>query len=295
MAALGAAPHLAFGQDTTAAIPAGTPPPIAVIAPSAALNAKEARGVGLANRWAAAHYMPQAAADGVVRFPYGATLPTVVCAPLQVCDLELQPGEVVNNINAGDKVRWSIMPGISGSAEGTVTHLLIKPMDAGLVSNVTVLTNRRSYSIKLVSTQTKWMPRVGFSYPDEQVASWSRYQASMASAALPNAGQGSPATGAGAVRFYHIACSNNPPWKPLRAYSDGLKTYVEFGRPLNSGAPALVGLASDGGLFSRPTEQVVNYRPIGNRYVADAVLPRAALIQGVGGDQQQCVLTAERG
>ena len=120
--------------------------------------------------------MPQRGEDGVVRFLYGATLPTVVCAPLQVCDLALQPGEIVNNVNVGDKVRWNVSPGLSGSAGGQVTHLIIKPTDAGLVSSMAIETNRRTYAIKLVSTQHEWMPLVAFNYPDDMQRQWRAYQ-----------------------------------------------------------------------------------------------------------------------
>lgn len=291
------------GDQTAPAIPPGMPPGVRVLSPSAPLTVKERRGVALAARWAGARYMPQPGADGVVRFPYGATLPTVVCAPLQVCDIRLQPGEVVNNINAGDKVRWSIMPGLSGSPEGQVTHLLVKPVDAGLVSSVTVLTDRRAYSIKLVSTQAQWMPHVGFTYPDEQQQAWGAYQQAVGVGAAYGGGAGAggfgapgglSAPGGGSLSFYDIRCDGSPTWTPRRAWTDGVKTYVEFAGPLNSGAPAFVGLGSGGGWFSRPPVQVVNYRPVpGNRYVADAALDRAALIAGVGGDEQRCTLTRE--
>ena len=76
--------------------------------------------------------------------------------------------------------------------------------------------------------------------------------------------------------------------------TDGTKTWVEFPGPLHSGAPAFVGLGNDGGWFNKPSTQVVNYRPMpGNRYMADAVLNRAALIAGVGGDEQRCTLQRE--
>ena len=205
-----------------------------VLSPSAPLNPKEAHGVGLARRWAAARYMPHAGADGVIRYPFGATLPTVVCAPLQVCDLLLQPGEVINNINAGDKVRWSLLPATSGSADGVISHIIIKPLDAGLVSSMTVLTNRRAYAVKLVSTQAQWMPLVGFTYPEDQQQAWTAYQQTVSATA---AYSGSRTIGGGAnMAFYSVGCEGNPPWKPLRAWTDGIKTYVEFSGPLNSGA-----------------------------------------------------------
>ena len=157
-------------------VPSTMPPPIRLLSPSAPLNPKEQRAVAMARRWANRPDMPQPGEDGVIRFLYGATLPTVVCAPLQVCDLALQPGEIVNNVNIGDKVRWNVSPGMSGSAAGQITHLIIKPTDAGLMSSMTVETNRRTYAVKLVSTQTEWMPLVAFTYPDEAQREWSAYQ-----------------------------------------------------------------------------------------------------------------------
>ena len=160
--------------------PATTPPPINLLSPSAPLNAKEQQAVALARRWKSRAEMPQRGENGEVRFLYGATLPTVVCAPLQVCDLALQPGEIVNNVNVGDKVRWNISPGVSGSADGRVTHLIIKPADAGLVSSLVIETDRRTYAIKLVSTQHEWMPLVAFNYPDDMQRQWSAYQQTVA-------------------------------------------------------------------------------------------------------------------
>lgn len=283
------------GQPGQPTIPPGMPPPLRVLAPSASLNPKEVRGVVQARRWANARYMPRAGADGVVRFIYGATLPTVVCAPLQVCDLRLQPGEVVNNINVGDKMRWSVMPGVSGSPEGQITHLIVKPHDAGLVSSMTVLTDRRSYSVKLVSTESQWMPHVGFTYPDDQQRAWAGYQQTVGVAAAyggNGGGHGSAAQSPGALAFFEVECQGSPYWHPRRAWTDGTKTYVEFPSALTSGAVAFVGLANNGGWFSKPSTQVVNYRPMpGNRYMADGALERAALI-GAGGEQR-CTLTRE--
>ena len=37
--------------------------------------------------------------------------------------------------------------------------------------------------------------------------------------------------------------------------------------------------------------KLVNYRPIGDRYVVDKVIDRAALIQGVGSDQIKVTIT----
>ena len=88
---------------------------------------------------------------------------------------------------------------------------------------------------------------------------------------------------------------DNPSWRPLRAYSDGSKTYIQFAQAIQFGtAPALVGLGNDGGWFSDASKQVLNYRIVGDRYVVDQVLDRAELVSGVGDQQTRVVITREK-
>lgn len=273
-----------------AATPHAAPPRIDLLSPSAPLNAKERRGVALARRWKNRAEMPQHGAGGVVRYLFGATLPTVVCAPLQVCDLALEPGEIVNDVNVGDKVRWLVSPAVSGAREGQVTHLVIKPTDAGLVSSLVIETNRRTYAVKLVSTQHEWMPLIAFNYPSDVQRQWSRYRQSVAfGAAAKRLPSGENIAN---LDFGFRLAGDHPSWRPVRVYTDGEKTYVEFPRSIRWGtAPALVALDNDGGWFSRPTEQMVNYRMQGDRYIVDRVLDRAELVSGVGSGQTRVVIT----
>jgi len=275
-----------------ASTPATMPPQIPLVSPSAPLNAKEQHAVSLARRWANRAEMPQRGEDGVIRFLYGATLPTVVCAPLQVCDLALQPGEIVNNVNVGDKVRWNISPAISGSPEGQITHLIIKPVDAGLVSSMTIETNRRTYAIKLVSTQHEWMPLVAFSYPDDMQRQWSAYRQNVAwGAAASTLPSGQNIAN---LDFGFRISGDDPSWRPFRVYTDGAKTYIQFPRAMAFGAaPALVGLDNNAGWFSSPVEQMINYRIAGDRYIVDRVLDRAKLVSGVGSGQTSVLITRD--
>ena len=59
------------------------------------LNRNEAKGTHLSGRWRAAPGLVTHGPDGKVIFLYGEIQPSIVCSPLQVCDIELQPGEVV--------------------------------------------------------------------------------------------------------------------------------------------------------------------------------------------------------
>src|SRR3546814_7386094 len=100
-------------------------------------------------------------------FLYGEVQPSVVCSPLQVCDIELQGGEIVRDVLVGDTVRWKVEPATSGAAGGQAIHLIVKPSEAGLVTSMVVTTSRRTYHIKLKSHPSQYMARVGFEYPEE--------------------------------------------------------------------------------------------------------------------------------
>lgn len=296
-AASASGPGSASAQAQAGAVPATMPPPVPLLSPSAPLNTKERAGVAIAYRWAERAELPQPGEDGVVRFLFGATLPTVVCAPYQVCDLALQPGEIVNTVNLGDKVRWNVAPALSGSADGQITHLIVKPVDAGLASSMTIETNRRTYAVKLVSTQHDWMPLVAFMYPDDMQRQWSAYQQAVATNAAPSGRPGAPAAAGldiANLDFGYRLSGDHPAWRPVRVFTDGSKTVIQFPRALASGtAPVLVALNRDGGWFSDPTQRMVIYRPVGDRFVVDEVLDRAELIAGVGDSQTRVVITRE--
>ncbi|CDH02260.1 P-type conjugative transfer protein TrbG [Xenorhabdus bovienii] len=284
----------AFAQQNVPALKsahAGTLPPIRMVSPKRVhLDGKEAYGVALANRWKTHPDRPRRGADGSVKYLFGATLPTLVCTPLQVCSIELQPGETVNDVHAGDKARWKIYPATIGSGANATTVIVVKPTDAGLVTNLTVTTDRRLYTIKLASTQREWIPVLSFDYPDDVERQWAAYRAQQARQVYND----TMPTGQNlaSLDFRFRMSGDSPRWKPVRIYSDGSKTYIQFPSSNFGGeAPALVALGNDGGLFSRPSEKIVNYRVIGDRYVVDRVLARAALIMGVGRSQTKVIIT----
>ena len=117
-------------------------------------------------------------------------------------------------------MRWTISPGISGSGADRVTHLIIKPTDAGLVSSLVIETDRRTYAIKLVSTQHEWMPLVAFNYPDEiSNGQWSAYRQQVAFGA--SASTLSSGENVANLDFGFRLSGDDPSWRPLRVYSDG--------------------------------------------------------------------------
>ncbi|GGE90405.1 hypothetical protein GCM10008020_39260 [Massilia psychrophila] len=138
------------------------------------LTAQEKSALAIAQKWQAASrtgMKPVAGNDGMVRFVYGSQQVSIVCAVLQACDVELQPGEQVNNLNVGDQ-RFIVEPALSGSGATEVQHLILKPQDVGLDTTLVVTTNRRAYHMKLRSHRSEYMARIGFIFPEDALAKW---------------------------------------------------------------------------------------------------------------------------
>lgn len=260
------------------------------------LTARERAALAIAKRWqdgsSPTASMPTADRDGMIRFPYGASQPGIVCAVLQVCDVELQPGEQVNSINLGDTARWLVEPAISGAGASEVQHLMIKPQDVGLATSLVVTTNRRTYHFLLRSHLSEFMPRIAFSYPEEANAKWealrNREVKERREATLPQTGEY-----LGDLSFDYTI-SGEARWKPLRVYNDGRKTVIQMsGAIAQTEAPSLLLVRKDGGVFTEEETALVNYRVQGDRYIVDSVFDKAILIAGVGPSQDR--VTIQRG
>ncbi|MEW6632365.1 MAG: P-type conjugative transfer protein TrbG [Pseudomonadota bacterium] len=219
----------------------------------------------------------------VSAFVAASSIPTaaLVCSPLQVCDIELQPGEVVRDVLVGDTVRWKVEPATSGAAGGQSIHLVVKPSEPGLVTSMVVTTSRRTYHFQLKSHQTQYMARIGFKYPEDVSEKLADINARIEASTIPGAG-----VPAEQLNFSY-SVSGNARWRPTRVYSDGEKTYIQFPRSI-SGQDAPVLFVISGG-----QNRVVNYRMKGDMMVVDYHVDRAVLVSGVGWRQEK--VTIRRG
>lgn len=235
-----------------------------------AISANEAKGMGISGQWRGSRGLVTKGPDGKVIFLYGEIQPSVVCSPLQVCDIELQAGEVVRDVLVGDTVRWKVEPATSGAVGGQAIHLIVKPAEPGLVTSMVVTTSRRTYHIQLKSHHSQYMARVGFEYPEDVSARLADINARLEASTIPGAG-----VPAEQLNFQY-SVSGNARWRPMRVYSDGEKTYIQFPRSM-AGQDAPVLFVVSGG-----ENRIVNYRMKGNMMVVDYHVDRAVLVSGVG-------------
>jgi type IV secretion system protein VirB9 len=120
-------------------------------------------------KWMADYNPPSTGRDGRVLYAFGAGLPSVVCAPLRVCMIELQPGEkIVGEPQIGDSVRWHLSPALFGSGEAETPVIVLKPLSAGLDTNLLITTDRRAYYLRLLSKPDDYVARVAFAYRVKQ-------------------------------------------------------------------------------------------------------------------------------
>ncbi len=248
----------------------------------ATLTSNEKVTTDIARQWMESSGDQATDGNGAIVFTYGSGLPSIVCAPLYECAITLQPGEVVNDIKVADAKRWSIELGTTGSGQGEVTHVVVKPHRAPLSTNMLIMTDRRVYSIKLVGDSTRWTPLFRFEYPEDLTQRLAQYKEARQRVVGTTLMQdGAPL---GAMDFGY-SLSGDAPWKPLRVYTDGQKTYIQFPKmAANSDLPVLVALGSG------DSEETINYRSDGDRFVVDGVLQNAELLSGVGDDQQKVTI-----
>jgi type IV secretion system protein VirB9 len=277
------------GEDLTEKYFTGTDP---------VLTRQEKEALRIGNQWRAASasgVKPVAGTAGTVQFVFGDTQPSLVCAPLQVCDIELQSGEVISNFNVGDLVRWRIEPARSGSGEGEIEHIIIKPLDVGLRTSMIITTNRRTYYIALVSHRTEYMPRVSFQYPDDTAQKWQGFQKENEVRLFDKREAEAPSNALLKNLSFEYTIDGDASFRPDRVFNDGNKTFLEMPKNLHQGeAPTLLVIRGEDGILpwgKKAEEVIVNYRVQGNRYVVDSIPDQLILIAGAGDFQSKVVIT----
>lgn len=196
----------------------------------------------------------------------------------QVSDISLQPGEKLQSVSAGDTVRWVVGDTTSGEGTAQQVHILVKPIAANLKTNLVVTSDRRTYHLELESTEETYMSALSWTYPEAELFAISkRNEEAIGSDSIPvNAG----------LSFenlnFRYRIEGRAPWKPLRAFDDGSKVYIQFGDSLPKGeAPPLFVASSKG------EPALVNYRVKNNTYIVDRLFAIAEL--RLGRDPQHIV------
>lgn len=233
--------------------------------------ADEPTRVAQANRDARVVPTPDGYINAIQVWPYSdGALYQVYTSPGRITAINLQPGEELVTVAAGDTVRWIVGDTTSGSGDELRTSVLIKPTRVDLKTNLVITTTRRTYLMELSSTEHAWMASVSWDYPKDRMLALQRRAGAAQAAAPVDVGLALEQ-----LRFRYAIRGSNPPWKPLRAFDDGRKVYIQLPAGIARGElPPLfvIGPEGDG--------QLVNYRFRSPYYIVDRLFGAAELRLG---------------
>lgn len=206
--------------------------------------------------------------NAIMTFAYEpGALYQIYSAPLNITDLQFEPGEKIVSVAAGDTLRWQVSKTYSGSGADKVEHIVLKPIASGILNSLVVTTDRRTYHLALHATKSTAMASVRWQYPGDGdlVHNLSDQGASSNDLAIDVAHLDTRYS----IKLEH---GRQPSWYPKSVFNDSKKTYIQF----NAGQDQLPTLFV--GSDSQP--QLINYRVSGNYFVVDSVIEDAQLRSG---------------
>jgi type IV secretion system protein VirB9 len=169
--------------------------------------------------------------------------------------LEFAPDEHIETVSIGDSVGWQVTPNRKANV------LFIKPVDATVTTNLTVLSDQRRYAFELtVAPRSSRAPVLYIArmvYPQPALAE-----------AVPEPPPEAPPTVANAA--YGISGAADS--RPLRVFDDGQQTYFEW--PADSAVPAIFAVSASG------AESLVNSAVRGPYTVVEQLAPKFMLRNG---------------
>ena len=204
-------------------------------------------------------------------WPYSAAaLYQIYASPGRVTDIVLEAGEQLTDVFVSDPVRWIVGDTKSGAGQDERIHLIVKPTRTGLKANLVITTDRRTYYAELRSEPETWMASVSWNYPHGRLRALQAVNVEREAAAPL-------ATGIRLeqLKFRYAITGDKPSWRPVRAFDDGMKVYIQFPEGIAQGEmPPLFVVGRTG------ETELVNYRVRAPYYIVDRLFGAAELRLG---------------
>jgi len=192
--------------------------------------------------------------------------------------IKFAPDEVIENVAIGDSMAWQVQP------NKAQTILFIKPLEPAARTNMTVVTDKRTYLFDLVASPKNGALYVlQFRYPElekaaeeARLAAIAEAEAETARAAADPVAVAAADTSAGvtdpAELNFAWASAGTPALLPTRVFDDGAGVFLAW--PAGTAIPAIL-ITNDEG-----EEGPVNFTVRGETVVVDGVPQRIILRSG---------------
>jgi type IV secretion system protein VirB9 len=192
--------------------------------------------------------------------------------------IKFAPDEVIENVAIGDSTAWQVQP------NKAQTILFVKPLEPAARTNMTVVTDKRTYLFDLVaSPKNAALYVLQFRYPElEKAAEEARLAAAAEAEAEALRAKADPAELGAAKDPYAVvdpaslnfewASAGTPELLPSKAFDDGAAVFLTW--PAGTAIPAVLVMNEDG------EEGPVNFTVRGETVVVDGVPPQIILRSG---------------
>lgn len=231
-----------------------------------------AKVIDTANREAAQKPTEERYINAVTVYDYmEGALYEIYSSPFHVTDIMLQPGETLTSPPAaGDTARWSLDVTTSGTGKDQRVHIFLKPHLSGLHTNIAISTDKHIYHLECQSFSETYQAGVSWYYPKDEFSSLTtRIKAAndtkldiIANLKVSDLN-------------FNYTIKGDAAWKPLRAFDDGKKVFIQFPSDIDQGElPPLFIVTKES------DSQLVNYRYQKHYYVVDRLFDKALLQLG---------------
>ena len=216
--------------------------------------------------------------QGYVIYPYGEVVPVITCRPLRMTDVALEPGEEIMGIHAGDTVRWQFSPSQSMKNGLTVAHIVVKPSQPGISTNLLIHTNRRTYNLDFTSSEgTQYLRGVAFSYQTNDLTylftrNRNNNSGSESERKLEDRLNNPDIELEDMYTKYDILNTPKVDWSPEAVFDDGNKTYIRMPSRFSETPAFYIVLAKK--------ETLTNFRIKGRYYIVDRLFDKAYMKVG---------------
>lgn len=207
-------------------------------------------------------------------YPFGLYQPVLTCTILRACVVELEEGEILISLIAGDDQRWLIDHTATGAKAGTPL-VSVKPIDHNITTNLIISTDRRVYHITLDSppgrgARSNYNPlgrytrHIRFYYPEQRNA---KLVQSGESREQPNG-----LTLNALNHNYTWRRERGFPWVPGAVFDDGERVYIRVPAAAFEKDQPLLTIGKKG------TERVADYIVRDGFYIIDGLFAQARLV-----------------
>lgn len=189
--------------------------------------------------------------------------------PANVTDIRLEAEESVINIVIGNSNAWVCEQVIAMENGNSYAHILLRPVNTNNQSDCMIFTDKRVYYLRLVSTVQTAQMGVRWYYPYSGYNPYSALGSYATSSGILTTGATTATSFAKNVSDlnFNYKIEGEASWKPIRAYSDRERTYIQFANEFGSNSETPVVYLKQGN-----EESLVNFTLKGITYIIPFIL-----------------------